>query len=91
MVNLEATQARIEELNPMLMDIENQISASADQKARATLEGKRSELATEYNQQQAKEQELLAESPDVGALYFYVPNFCGLTQQSVGSATNAYQ
>jgi len=59
---LEATQGRIEELNPMLMDLENQISASTDQKARAELEGKRSELATEYNQAQAKEQELLAES-----------------------------
>ena len=62
MTNLEATQARIEELNPMLMDLENQISASTDQKTRTTLEGQRSELATEYNQQQAKEQELLAES-----------------------------
>ncbi|KAG1702915.1 High-molecular weight cobalt-containing nitrile hydratase subunit beta [Nymphon striatum] len=62
MVNLEATQGRIEELNPMLMDLENQISASTDQKTRTTLEGQRSELATEYNQQQAKEQELLAES-----------------------------
>lgn len=60
--SLEATQARIEELNPMLMDLENQISASTDQKARADLEGQRSELATEYNQAQAKEQELLAES-----------------------------
>jgi len=59
---LEETQGRIEELNPMLMDLENQISASTDQKARAELEGKRSELATEYNQAQAKEQELLAES-----------------------------
>jgi len=62
MGTLETTQARIEELNPMLMDMENQISASTDQKARAALEGQRSELATEYNQAQAKEQELLAES-----------------------------
>ncbi len=62
MGSLEATQARIEELNPMLMDLENQISASTDQKTRATLEGQRSELATEYNKAQAKEQELLAES-----------------------------
>lgn len=62
METLETTQKRIEELNPMLMDLENQISASTDQKKRAELEGKRSELATEYNQQQAKEQELLAES-----------------------------
>ena len=62
MSELEATQARIEELNPMLMDLENQISASTDSKQRTELEGKRSELATEYNQMQAKEQELLAES-----------------------------
>ncbi len=62
MGTLEATQARIEELNPLLMDMENQISASTDQKTRAALEGQRSELATEYNQAQAKEQELLAES-----------------------------
>lgn len=59
---LEAVQSRIEELNPMLMDLENQISAATDSKKRTELEGKRSELATEYNQQQAKEQELLAES-----------------------------
>lgn len=59
---LEATQSRIEELNPMLLDLENQIAASTDQKERTDLEGKRSELATEYNQAQAKEQELLAES-----------------------------
>ncbi|MFK5978324.1 MAG: hypothetical protein QM488_05505 [Rhizobiaceae bacterium] len=62
MTELEAVQARIEELNPMLLDIENQISASTDKKTRTDLESKRSELATEYNQQQAKEQELLAES-----------------------------
>jgi len=62
METLEATQARIEELNPMLMDMENQISASTDQTQRADLEGQRSELATEYNKAQAKEQELLAES-----------------------------
>ncbi|MEO0909728.1 MAG: hypothetical protein AAFX96_05150 [Pseudomonadota bacterium] len=62
MVSLEATQKRIEELNPMLMDIENQISAATDSKTRTELEGKRSEMATEYNQAQAKEQELLAES-----------------------------
>lgn len=62
METLDITQARIEELNPMLMDLENQISASTDQKQRADLEGQRSALATEYNQAQAKEQELLAES-----------------------------
>jgi len=62
MESLETSQARIEELNPMLLDLENQISASTSQKQRAELEGQRSELATEYNLQQAKEQELLAES-----------------------------
>ena len=62
MNELETVQARIEELNPMLMDVENQISASTDKKTRTDLESNRSELATEYNQQQAKEQELLAES-----------------------------
>ncbi len=62
MESLEATQGRIEELNPMLLDVENRIAASTDQKERAALEGQRSELATEYNQMQAKEQELLAES-----------------------------
>ncbi|MBV2183930.1 MAG: hypothetical protein KUL88_05235, partial [Rhizobium sp.] len=60
--NLETTQKRIEELNPMLLDIENRIAASTDQSARTELEGERSKLATEYNQAQAKEQELLAES-----------------------------
>lgn len=62
MDTLEATQARIEELNPMLLDLENRIAASTNQKERTKLEAERSELATEYNQQQAKEQELLAES-----------------------------
>lgn len=62
MTELEAVQTRIEELNPMLLDVENQISASTDKKTRTDLESTRSELATEYNQQQAKEQELLAES-----------------------------
>ncbi len=62
MTTLETVQARIEELNPMLMDLENQISASTNQKERTKLEGQRSELATEYNQMQAKEQEVLAES-----------------------------
>ena len=59
---LETTQARIEELNPMLLDLENQISVATDQGKRADLEGQRSELATEYNAMQAQEQELLAES-----------------------------
>ncbi|WP_394688209.1 hypothetical protein [Hoeflea sp.] len=62
MAKLEATQTRIEEINPQLLDIENQISASTDQKTRTDLESDRSKLATEYNEQQAKEQELLAES-----------------------------
>ena len=60
--DLETTQGRIEELNPMLLDLENQISMATDQTKRAELEGQRSELATEYNAAQAKEQELLAES-----------------------------
>jgi len=62
MANLETTQARIEELNPLLMDIENKIAASTDQSTRTQLESERTGLATEYNQAQAKEQELLAES-----------------------------
>ena len=60
--NLEETQKRIEEINPQLLDLENQISVATDQTKRAELEGQRSELATEYNAMQAKEQELLAES-----------------------------
>lgn len=59
---LEATQRRIEQLNPMLLDIENRIAASTNQTERTELEGERSKLATEYNEMQAKEQELLAES-----------------------------
>ncbi|KQX55085.1 MULTISPECIES: hypothetical protein [unclassified Ensifer] len=62
MANLEAVQKRIEELNPLLLDIENRIAASTEQKVRTELEGERSALATEYNEKQAKEQELLAES-----------------------------
>ncbi len=62
MDTLEATQMRIEEINPLLLDLENKIAASTKQKERTSLEAERSELATEYNQQQAKEQELLAES-----------------------------
>jgi hypothetical protein len=62
MTELETTQRRIEELNPMLLDMENRISASTNQKDRTELEGERSKLATEYNEKQAKEQELLAES-----------------------------
>ncbi len=59
---LKATQARIEELNPMLLDIENKMAATTNQADRTKLESERSELATEYNQAQAKEQELLAGS-----------------------------
>jgi len=44
MEDLQATQARIEELNPLLLDLENQISASTNQKKRTELEGQRSEL-----------------------------------------------
>jgi hypothetical protein len=62
MANLEAVQKRIEELNPMLLDVENRMAASASQKERTDLESERSKLATEYNEKQAKEQELLAES-----------------------------
>ncbi|MEQ8401790.1 MAG: hypothetical protein RIB53_15405 [Roseitalea porphyridii] len=62
MEELEKTQKRIEELNPMLLDIENRIAASTNQKERSELEGERSELATEYNEMQAREQTLLAES-----------------------------
>jgi hypothetical protein len=62
MTRLETTQKRIEELNPMLLDLENRIAASTSQKERTQLEGERSKMATEYNEQQAKEQELLAES-----------------------------
>ena len=60
--DLEATQKRIEELNPALLDIENKIAASTDQTERSRLEGERSQLATDYNQMQAREQELLAGS-----------------------------
>ncbi|MCV0397361.1 MAG: hypothetical protein K5872_16050 [Rhizobiaceae bacterium] len=62
MEQLTATQKRIEELNPLLLDIENRIAASTNQSDRTALEGERSKLATEYNEKQAKEQELLAES-----------------------------
>ncbi len=62
MDELEAVQTRIQDINPLLLDLENKIAASTKQKERAALEAERSELATEYNQQQAKEQELLAES-----------------------------
>lgn len=62
MAALEETQKRIEELNPLLLDIENRIAASTEQMTRTELEGERSRLATEYNEKQAKEQELLAES-----------------------------
>jgi len=60
--NLTATQKRIEELNPLLLDMENKIAASTSQTDRTQLEAERSKLATEYNEKQAKEQELLAES-----------------------------
>jgi hypothetical protein len=60
--NLTAVQKRIEELNPLLLDMENKIAASTSQNDRTQLEAERSKLATEYNEKQAKEQELLAES-----------------------------
>ncbi|MEM0898507.1 MAG: hypothetical protein AAGI92_00980 [Pseudomonadota bacterium] len=62
MGELETVQKRIEEMNPALLDLENQIAASTNQKDRTKLEGERSKLATEYNEAQAKEQTLLAES-----------------------------
>ena len=62
MTDLTAVQKRIEELNPLLLDVENRIAASTTQQDRTQLEGERSKLATEYNEKQAKEQELLAES-----------------------------
>ncbi|MFZ1773014.1 MAG: hypothetical protein WAT78_03545 [Rhizobiaceae bacterium] len=62
MTSLETVQKRILELNPLLLDIENKIAASTSQQDRTKLEGERSKLATEYNEKQAKEQELLAES-----------------------------
>lgn len=62
MAELEATQKRIEELNPLLLDMENRIAATTNQKDRTELEGERSKLATEYNERQAREQQLLAES-----------------------------
>jgi hypothetical protein len=60
--NLEETQKKIETLNPALLDIENKIAASTDTSERTDLEAERSKLATDYNQAQAREQELLAES-----------------------------
>ncbi|MBW3096152.1 hypothetical protein [Pseudohoeflea coraliihabitans] len=62
MTRLEETQKRITELNPMLLDVENRIAASTDQKTRTDLESERADLATKYNEMQAREQELLAES-----------------------------
>ncbi len=59
---LGEVQKKIESLNPALLDIENRIAASTDQNQRTELEGERSRLATDYNQAQAREQELLAES-----------------------------
>ncbi len=59
---LKATQLRIEELNPMLLDLETRIASTTEQRQRTKLETERSKLATEYNQAQAKEQELLAAS-----------------------------
>ncbi|MEM8811271.1 MAG: hypothetical protein AAGF59_01540 [Pseudomonadota bacterium] len=59
---LQAVQARIEQINPELLDIENKIAASTDQAERVQLEEARSALATEYNQKLAEEQEKLAAS-----------------------------
>lgn len=62
MAELKTVQTRIDEVNPLLMDLENRIAASTDQSQRTELEGERSALATEYNEAQSKEQELLAAS-----------------------------
>jgi len=59
---LQATQSRIGEINPELLDIENRIAASTNQTERVELEEARSALATEYNLKLAEEQELLAGS-----------------------------
>lgn len=59
---LGAVQARIGEINPELLDIENQIAASTNQADRVLFEESRSALATEYNQKLAEEQEILAAS-----------------------------
>lgn len=59
---LKDVQRRIEDLNPQLLDVENRMAASTDQSERTKLESERSTLATEYNEKQAKEQELLAAS-----------------------------
>lgn len=62
MARLEATQKTINDLNPALLDIENKIAASTNQKDRANLEAERTKMATSYNEAQAQEQVLLAES-----------------------------
>jgi hypothetical protein len=62
MDNLETTQKRINELNPLILDLENKLAASTDQKQRTSIEAERSKMATEYNEKQAQEQVLLAES-----------------------------
>lgn len=62
MARLEATQKTINDLNPALLDIENKIAASTNQKDRADLEATRTAMATNYNEAQAQEQVLLAES-----------------------------
>ncbi len=62
MAHLEATQKTITDLNPALLDIENKIAASTNQKDRANLESERTKMATSYNEAQAQEQVLLAES-----------------------------
>jgi hypothetical protein len=59
---IATTQTRIEEISPLLLDVENRFAATTDQAQRTALESERSTLATEYNEMQAKEQELLAAS-----------------------------
>ena len=60
--SLEAVKARVNDLNPKLMEIENRIASSTDVTERTNLEAERSRLATEYNAATAEEQVLLAES-----------------------------
>ena len=91
MKELETVQQRIEELNPLLLDLENQIAASTDQKERAEFESQRSDMATEYNQMQAKEQELLAESQTLERYTSMFQTFVDSLEQPVGCAANTDQ
>jgi hypothetical protein len=91
MAKLETTQQRIEELNPLLLDIENQIAASTDQKTRTDLESERSKLATEYNEQSGQGAGTAGRKPDAGALHLDVPDLRGFAQQPDRGAEHADQ